>query len=322
MAHEITIRPDGVAEMAFTGKRSAIWHGLGQELQGDETLEEWKKLAGLDWEVFESCTKYETAAGEMLFPDRKVLFRSDTNAPLSIVSNDFKVVQPDEVIEFFRDLVSQHGMKLNTAGTLFGGKRFWGFAETGKEAQVVEGDTIKGFLLLTTAVDGTLATTAKFVSNRVVCNNTLSIALASGGSNNVVKKTHRATFDPKSVKIDLGLIDEGWDNFVTNLRKLAETKVTQMQVNDFLQNMFFKKEVLAKDQSWGVTRMIDETKALVYSGTGSDMGAGTAWGLLNGITEKFTHGTGRRSGSHQFWDSFYGKNDQMKVKAYNSLVLA
>lgn len=321
MSHEITIKANGVAEMAFTGDRSAIWHGLGQELKENAPMEEWRKAAGLDWEVFESAITFQSMAGDHVFPDKKALFRSDTTFPLSVVSNDFRIVQPGEVLEFFSDLVSQHGMRLSTAGTLFGGKRFWALADTGKSAEIVKNDTIKGFLLLTTAVDGTLATTAKFVSNRVVCNNTLSIAL-SEESRSVVKKTHKAVFDPKAVKIDLGLIDKGWDNFVGNLRKLASTKVNSMQSNEFFQNMFFQKGVDAKDQPWGVNRAIAEAQSLFLSGTGSHLSADTSWGLLNAITEKYTHGTGKRNTSHQFWDSFYGNNDKMKIKAYDMLVAA
>lgn len=325
MSHEITIREDGRAEMAFIGPRNAIWHGLGQELEKGASIETWKTQAGLDWEVLESVIRYTSVCGDSVdsptFPDRKALYRSDNKNALSIVSNDFKVVQPGEVLDFFKDLTERHGMTLSTAGSLFGGKRFWALAETGKDAEIVSGDKIAGHLLLTTAVDGTMATTAKFVSTRVVCNNTLTVAMGETGKN-MIKKTHKVDFDPSAVKIDLGLIDKGWETFIGNLRKLANTPMTNDQATEFFQKMFFKPNVMAADQTWGVTRKVNEMLGLYQGGAGAELSRGTAWGALNAITESFTHGSGKRDASHQFWESFYGQNDNVKTKAYNQLVAA
>lgn len=135
MAHELTQREDGMVEMAFSGPRSAIWHGLGQNVEENQSIEEWRKAAGLDWEVLESPVTYSSVGEEgvenHVFPDRKILFRSDNKEPLGFVGENFNIVQPEQVLEFFRDLVEQHGFKLSTAGSLFGGKRFWALADTG-----------------------------------------------------------------------------------------------------------------------------------------------------------------------------------------------
>jgi phage/plasmid-like protein (TIGR03299 family) len=315
MAHEITIRADGKAEMAFTGSRDAIWHGLGQQLDENASIETWKTQAGLDWEVHESSVLFQTFKdGKIVsdvFPNKKALFRSDTKAPLSIVGSDFKIVQPGEVLEFFRDLVSLHGMKLSTAGSLFGGTRFWALAETGKSENVVSGDEVKGHLLLTTAVDGTLATTAKFVSTRVVCNNTLTVAM-SEGSKNMVRKTHKTAWDPSSVKIDLGLIDASWNKFMENLRKLSSVEMTDKQVRELYQDEFFNPKLAPDEQGWGAVKRVNDLMNLYRNGTGSNMSYGTAWGALNAVTEMFTHGSGKRDASHQFWDSYYGTSDNVK----------
>lgn len=319
MAHELTIRENGMAEMAFIGSRNAVWHSLGQELQDNASIEEWRVQAGMDWGVLESPVEYITTEGKKTFPDRKVLLRSDSKSGLSIVGQDFKVVQPGEVLEFFRDLVSVHGMKLSTAGTLFGGKRFWALAETGKLAEVVGGDVVKGFLLLTTAVDGTLATTAKFVAERVVCNNTLTVALGEA-SKSLVKKTHKVDFDPAAVKIDLGIIDKGWESFIGNMRKLADTKVSTIDATDFFQKLLFKPGVDADKQGWGATRKVTQLLNLFQNGSGAEYSKGTAWGLLNAITEEYTHGSGKRDPSHQFWESYHGSGDNFKTSAMNKVL--
>lgn len=323
MAHEITIRANGTAEMAFIGSCDAIWHGLGQQLEENASIDTWKTQAGLDWEVFESAVMYQTMVDGKLaskvFPSKKALFRSDTKDSLSIVGGDFKIVQPGEVLEFFRDLVSSHGMRLSTAGSLFGGTRFWALAETGKSESVVKGDKVNGHLLLTTAVDGTLATTAKFVSTRVVCNNTLTIALAEG-SKNMVKKTHKTVWDASAVKIDLGLIDASWNKFMENLRTLSTIEMSDKEVREFYQGEFFNPKLTAEEQGWGAIKRVKELMELYANGAGASMSHGTAWGALNGVTEMFTHGSGKRDASHQFWDAYYGACDTTKNKVMSKLL--
>lgn len=319
MAHEITIRADNTAEMAFIGSRTNIWHGLGQELEEGASIEQWKKSAGLDWQVAESKVSYDSGVGSHTFPDRRVLYRSDTQAPLSIVSDSYKIVQPGEVLEFFRDLVQLHNMKLSTAGSLFGGKRFWALAELGKEFSVVDGDKIEGHLLLVTSVDGSLSTQARFVSTRVVCNNTLTIAM-SENSKQFVKKSHHTVWDPKEVKIDLGLIDSSWDTYMTNLRRMASVPVSDSFARSYFEKKFYNPEVNADSQGWGAIKKVNELMNLYHSGTGSEFSKGTMWGMMNATTELFTHGSGKRDKSHQFWNSQFGGADDIKTEAYYDFV--
>lgn len=314
MAHEIDTTT-GRAAMAFTGSRDKIWHGLGEELSDGASIEEWQVAAGMEWEVKSSEVTYSIPGDGPLFipdvrqfQDRRVLYRSDTRSALSVVSSDFKVVQPKEVLEFFRDLVERHDMKLSTAGCLFGGKRFWALAELGKEFEVTSGDVVKGHLLLTTAVDGSLNTTAKFVSERVVCNNTLTIAMGEKNGN-LVKVSHRSKWDPDQVKMDLGLIDSSWYEFIANMKKLAETKISVKGAYDFYSDLLFPEE---KAMSKLQVRKVEKLMELFVNGQGAEMSRGSLWGVVNGVTELYTHGSGRRDPSHQFTDSYYGNGASVK----------
>lgn len=312
MAHEISIRENGFAEMAFIGNRQKIWHGLGQELNELATIEDWIREAGMDWEVFQSAVTYNAYGEDIIFPNKQALFRSDTKAPLSVVSTDFKIVQPVEVLEFFRDLVENNGMKLSTAGVLFGGRRFWALAELGKEDQIVDGDSIKGHLLLTTAVDGTLATTAKFVSERVVCNNTLTIAM-NESTKNLVRVVHSAQWDATQAKIDLGLVDAAWDTFIVNMRKLAATPVKEKSVGDYFKSKFYNPKVGADEQTWGAVKKVNDLMNLYKNGNGAEFSNGTAWGVVNAVTDLYTHGNGRKQDpSRKFWQAYM---DSDKIKS-------
>jgi phage/plasmid-like protein (TIGR03299 family) len=323
MAHEITIRENGFAEMAFIGSRSNIWHTLGQELTPGAPIDVWKTEAGCDWLALESPVKYSVVNGlnveDRIFTGKKALFRSDTFAQLAVVGEDFKVLHPGEVLEFFRDLTEEHGMVMSTAGTLFGGTRFWALAETGKKFEAMMGDEVLGHLLLVTALDGSLATTAKFVSTRVVCNNTLSIAM-HGASTSLVKKTHHTVFDSTAAKIDLGLIDSGWNRFMDEINALVNRKMSVEEVKGFYEEMIFDPEVDPNVQSWGTVRKVNRLMDLYLDGAGAEEARGTAWGALNAVTNFHTHGTGKRNASNQFWDSYFGKDDKFKNLVLDELL--
>lgn len=313
MSHQVSIRESGMAEMAYVGVKP--WHGLGQELPDNQTIEQWKVAAGMDWEVQKAVVSFMPNGNDSvkLFPEKNVLYRSDTLEPLSTVGNKYKIVQPSEVLEFFRDLTYMNGMRLSTAGTLFGGRRFWALAEVGESFKIGGEDEVKGNLLLTTSVDGTLATTAKFVSTRVVCNNTLSWALKEDGQ--MVKVSHRSEFDPESVKIDMNIYDESWTKFMSNVRMLSETAIS-----DKLANQFFTE--MSSNAKGEVSRLkVERLDNFYRNGQGADMSKGSAWGLLNAVTEMYTHGTNQTKGdnSNKFWSGYNGTWSNEKTKAYQLL---
>ena len=150
---------------------------------------------------------------------------------------------------------------------------------------------MNGYLLLATACDGTLATTAQFTSVRVVCNNTLSIAL--GDSTGAIKVGHRSQFDAQAVKRQLGIAVSSWDGFMARMKALAERKVT-----DAASEAFFRKVLTypANNPDQNMIGLNERGLKAVQSlyngqGKGSEMASasGTAWGLLNSVTEYVDH---------------------------------
>jgi len=96
-----------VEEMAYVGRTP--WHGLGNELDSGQPLEVWARQAGLNWSIEESPVQFPVVTGDgqqelQSVPGSKVLYRSDNQAPLSVVGDRFKVVQPEAILEFYRDL--------------------------------------------------------------------------------------------------------------------------------------------------------------------------------------------------------------------------
>jgi len=320
MAHALTQRADGKTEFAFLGDRKNIWHGLGQELQEGQTVDQWKEAAGMDWEVFSSKVMYQAGLETKTMDDKKVLFRSDSQDAMSVVGADYKVVQPAQVLEFFNDLTQVHGMKLSAAGTIFGGRRFWATAEIGENFETVKGDKIGGQLLLATSIDGTLSTIAKVVATRTVCANTLSVAIGET-TKNIVKVSHRSTWDANQVKLDLGLISEGWSTFAANMKKLAEIELTDNFVNNYFTSKMYDKNKTAEDQSWGTIKTVNSLMSLYKGGLGAEFAPNTAYNVLNAVTEFTDHyGIRKVDAGRKFVESSFGKGDDLKTSVLDDML--
>lgn len=282
MAHHITISNRGTAEMAFVGETP--WHGLGQILLPDASIEQWRTAAGMDWDIKRTHVQYTN--GELHdWKDNDVLYRSDTNSPLAIVSPRYKEVQPKQVLEFFRSLVEQNGFSLETAGTMKGGRRFWALARTGLGGEVVAGDDINTYLLLVTSCDGGLATTAQFTSIRVVCNNTLQMSLSENHGTRVSVR-HNTEFNPTHFMEELGLNAEVvYTDFMERMKGFANTSLTGARAEEIIEEMFAKKGVTSPIRATKGFRTVLQLFNGVGKGSQIDGVAGTAWGLVNAVTE-------------------------------------
>lgn len=304
----------GAHEMAYVGERP--WHGLGQKLEVGRSIDEWRQAAGMDWCVKRSRVRFGEGANQQIIDDKVVLFRGDTKMPLGIVSDKYKVVQPGAVLEFFRDLTAGNGYEMNTAGTLFDGKRFWALAKVGDDAVVVGEDRIGGYLLLSTSADGSLATSARFTTVRVVCNNTLSMAL-SAKSKVEVSISHRSVFSAESVKRQLGLATGAFRDFMIASRKLAETRIGKPDAAKFIAELLVETKAVSAEEPTKTKAFLSISDLVNGRGLGSQMDGsdGTLWGLVNGVTEYVDHRAKARSASHQLNNAWFGQGDTLKTAA-------
>lgn len=323
MAHELTIRANGYTEMAFVG--DTPWHGLGQELQQDASIEQWRTAAGMDWNIesapvqFVSSITQDEVMNLEKFEGQNVLYRSDTKAPLSVVSDRYKPVQPREVLDFFKDLVEESGFRLHTAGTLFGGKRLWALAETGRFAEVTQGDGIGGFLLLSTSADKSLATTARFTTVRVVCNNTLS--MATDNNDHCVSFTHAREFDHNLMKAKLGKAVQSFEGFMMMAKFLQQQRVAESQAKQFVRKIVLSAEQFTNlDYNYEKNRQFAKIMDL-FNGEakGADMVGDTKWGLLNAVTEYYDHHHPARTHDARLNNAWFGSGDSVKAKAIEIL---
>lgn len=334
MAHQ-------VEQMAYVG--DTPWHGLGNQLIPNQPIEIWAQQAGMDWRIESSNVSYmaKNERGQsiiMPYEEQRVLYRSDTHAPLSVVSQRYQEVQPKQILEFYRDLTEQSGFELETAGVLKGGKKFWALAKTGKTSALKGKDVSNGYILLATACDGTLATTAQFTSIRVVCNNTLAIALkGQNSSTGVVKVPHSTKFDAEKIKQQLGISVRAWEEHMYEMKQLSQRKVTQQEAAAYFDAVFNNTSLSIAEQDEGIIQfyrnvanqnqskeksepngraMFKVMTMFNGNGRGAELSSAkdTAYGLLCSITEFTDHERRAMSQDHRLDSAWFGAGAGLKQR--------
>lgn len=327
MAH-LVYNIDGEDSMAYVG--DTPWHGLGQKLDPHTPLEVWAKKAHLDWAVGSSMVKYELPMGfrgsnlDFSYEGRKVLFRTDTLEPLSVVGKGYHVVQPIEILEFYRDLIAKHGFQMHTAGSLDEGRRIWALAKIGDGFDVKNGkDRIEPYMLLATSYDTSLSTTLMLTSIRVVCNNTLEFAYGGSNEDGVIKVPHNRKFDPEAVKIESGVILDGWRDFQSTIEIMADKDMSYQARLKFFNELIlgedymeaYEYDEVSKSADKAITSLM-ELASGIGRGTKFESSDGTLWGVINAVTEYVDHNKPARSTNNRFKAAVSGTGRAMKRVAW------
>jgi phage/plasmid-like protein (TIGR03299 family) len=308
----------GKAAMAYVG--DTPWHGLGQRLTQDSSIETWAEESGLAFQLATATVNFDippTAWNGMrterlAYHGKKVMYRADTKEPLGLVSNSYKIVQPIEVLEFFRDMVGTIA-HLETAGVLRNGAHYWALARMDGEFAVA-GDKVNPYLLLASSCDGSLATQARLTPVRVVCNNTMQIAIGAG-MQSVVQVRHNSVFDPASVKARLGEFNDAFKTFEQTAKVLAGIKLSSAQA----QNVFTK--ILGGDEKKPSRAAARALTLFEGSGIGAELESakGTAWGALNAVTQLLDWETARTNDA-RLANAWFGGGVNVKAKVAEALL--
>lgn len=355
MSHDLTDRPNGLVEMAWQG--ATPWHGLGQEMSAGATLDDWRLAAGMDWELKRADVEFRVqgirhgltaepdapgsqSSQSWRFARRQVLYRSDTHEGLGVVSSRYREVQPRQVMDFFDRFLDRQGFAMSAAGTLRKGAVLWATAQTGHGGVLKDDDEVKQYVLLSTSCDGTSSTEVRLTNVRVVCANTLAMANADKPS---VKVRHNLRFDADNVhqslaEMELGNLQMPFDEFMATARRLAMRHVSVAQSMDyltavaarmrsgFMSSHFDPVQSLAEPATTELRQKLqkgDAFRAMLALFDGDGRGAnlqssrGTAWGLINAVTEYVDHhNKGRRqSPADRYFSAWLGRGNALKQEA-------
>ena len=180
MAHNLDFSNNRV-NMAFLGSRNDIWHKLGNEMPEGKTIAEWAAAAGLAHTVAKTPVYVEWNGEKILVPNVKAIQRDDTGLVLGMGTDQYQIHQPADVLDFAQRYVDMDSrFKIDVAGSLKEGRIIWVtaiFDANGSGGIDIAGQRHVIRLLMSTTFDATGATKNKLTDTRVVCNNTLDVAL-------------------------------------------------------------------------------------------------------------------------------------------------
>jgi phage/plasmid-like protein (TIGR03299 family) len=307
MAHMIAKTVDGKDAMAYVG--DTPWHGLGQVLTSDAPISVWAKESGLNFELDTAEVKFND---DVVYEGKKVMYRKDTGSALGIVSNKYKIVQPVEVLNFFKDMVGNIA-SLETAGVLRNGAHYWALAKMEGEFNIA-GDKVNQYLLLASSADGSLATQARLTSVRVVCNNTLQLATA-GAAQVVVR--HSSVYKPENVLAGLAECNDTFKAFEQTAKILANLRLSAKKA----EAVFTK--VLGGEVGFPSQRAKRAMELYEGEGIGANLESakGTGWGALNAVTQLMDWETARTTDT-RLYNAWFGRGVATKQDMVQELLAA
>lgn len=308
MSHEIEFL-EGRHSFAYAGEPA--WHGLGTKVPGDLTPLQMLQSAGLDWKV-RKYPAFITFEDEMKPTGTQALVRDSDGSILSMISDDWEPLQNHEAFDFFHDFVMTGNLSMETAGSLKKGQIVFALAKVQNKFELFEGDVTEQYILFTNPHKYGQSITVATTATRVVCNNTLTMAL-NGSSEQKVRVNHRNKFDPEYVKNTMGLANQKFEEYRELNEFLSKKKATKEAVSEFL------SEVFPNSSKKDLSRPARIVRDIIPQQPGAEYGEGSWYQALNGVTFATNHLLSRNVDTRT-QSLFYGANQQRNLKALNLAV--
>jgi phage/plasmid-like protein (TIGR03299 family) len=326
MSHE-------VETMAYN-KIETPWHGLGFPVDDNLTPAAMQKAAKLDWTVSKRMACYSDGNGGMIkMPDEFALVRDSDNKKLSMVGTTYKPVQNDVAFDFFSRFVKAGKMKMETAGSLWGGRYIWALARINADFAVGHKgkDEIRSYLLLMSPHVHGYAMIIQYTPIRVVCWNTLCFALGPSlkgkGRAPAFRLSHSASFTDavkEKAELVLGLAISEAEEFKTAAKMLSKAKATGEQVDEYFCEVLRwdpSRAKTKKDGSIRTPKALEKMRTALISAPGQDISTanGTWWGALNAVTNTIDYELGRDRET-ALRDAWIGERSALKRRAFDLAV--
>lgn len=307
MAHNLD-NTTGSAAMAF--RHDLPWHGLGANMNDrpNATDAEWMEASKTNYVV--GLTNLYNATGQQILTNRRVMARMDTGHVFDtniLLSDHYKPIQNADVLQFARELTkNDRSVKIETIGALGTGETFWLLLDIGQFD--VKKDEMKKFLLLTNNHNGKQCFRGLSTSVRVVCQNTLRLAMGSGKDDGFAIR-HKGNLQDNLQEAQriMGFALTEYDQFKEAAEAMAAKQIKSKDVDTILKMVFPDPEAKADGTPTDNTNAVNErtkVKELFEKGRGNDREGikGTVWALLNGVTDYIAHwknSGGAKSLSHE-----------------------
>ncbi len=319
--------PANVESMMYVGEKP--WHGIGVELDHVATAEEAIRAAGLDWGVGKYPVFAEIPAGNdfrlIQVPGKYATVRMDTNDTLGVVGEVYKPLQNREAFGFFDEVVGSNAAIYHTAGSLSGGRRIWILAKLPGRIYIKgTEDVTDKFVLLANSHDGTTGVQMHITPIRVVCQNTLNIAIRQSVKGMNLRHCPGVLDKVTNVQQALGIVGLFYSEFDEVAAFLAKKPVTASVLDEYLDELGFTTE--GRQRATRGDNIRAKLIELFETGSGSDLKGvrGSMWGLMNAVVEYTDHYRGTRVTSDaanekeaRLASLWFGAGAKLKQKAWD-----
>ena len=318
-----------VESMAYTGE--IPWHGLGTTFTPGISVEELLKVAKLDWRV-DKVPLWSIREGEEMhdgipLSEHFALERDRDGVYdiLGICGKEYIPTQNDEAFQFFTEFCQSGSMSLETAGSLMGGRQVFGLAKLNRAFELPGGDLTEGYLLLSHPHIWGKALVAMLTPIRVVCMNTLTLALRSANFGKF-QMVHRQKFDitmQNHAKKTLGIALNEFEIYKQGAEFLASKEYTDDSLFKYIAESF-QPELLAANEDIKADMLKRNAQRVLYlvnKGRGSELTAAhnTWWGAFNAVTSFYDHDYGQTADS-RLTSAWFGPNASKKRAAFDLAV--
>lgn len=309
--HNLNIN-NGKASMFYVG--SPPWHQLGVQLQNPATAQEAIQATGLDYKVKLKPVKTIVNRKHRIVPNTFATVRTDTSEVLGVVGSRYEPIQNKDAFSFFDALVGSDEAIYQTAGVLGKGERIWILAKLPSYIRIGKNDIVNKYLLLTNSHDGSAVVRAKLTPIRVVCSNTLSVALSGNEQEVRIKHTPNAVHRLREAHKLLGLSNHLYLQLDSIFNKMALKRITEKQLQQYVKTLIpSNPDAQHQTRNENIREAILE---LYESGQGADMSRGTLWGAYNAATEYTDHVQSSRNPNKQLSSMWFGSGEKLKLRAF------
>ncbi len=323
MAHELEMNIDGTARMFSVQKTP--WHKLGVILPEAPTAEQAIMAAGLDWTVSKRQVYFQQKIdGQMqVAKDQFAVVRDQDERHFGGAGNTWQPLQNAQAFSFFDPFIESGEASFETAGSLDQGKRIWVLAKIKRDPiEVVKGDTIDKYILLSNRHTAGYAVVGALTPIRVVCANTEAMALNT--TRKMFKSTHSQKMHERlaEVQVQISYADQAFEKTAEYYRAFARKQITQKELENFTNAVFGYADVVKKGREEAFKQKQHETiQRLFETGRGSDIKGvrGTVWGAYNTVTEFIQHEMGSKVtiDDKRLETAWFGNGMNLNVHAFN-----
>lgn len=272
-----------VESMFYT--RTKPWHGLGVQVQEAPESKDALRLAGLDWKVYQR--EVYTDSG-IKIEGYRANVRNTDNKVLGVVTERYKIVQNEEAFSFTDALLGK-GVRYETAGSLQEGKKVWLLARLPKE-YIISGEQISPYLVFSNSHDGSAAVRVAVTPIRVVCNNTLNLALSTAKRSWAMVHTGNIKGKIHEAQETLFMAENYMSKLGKEFEKLKRQKLSERQVKEYIELLLPLEKTSSLVTAKNVKKLRDDLRARYYDAPDlQDVGGNNAYRFINAVSDFATH---------------------------------